>query len=348
MKDFIQLPSDEQRVYYEQASAKLNLPVPAVEKDFWVCWTLSKLFNLPDWKNHLTFKGGTSLSKVWNLIKRFSEDIDVTVSRSFLGFDGDADPEAAGTRSQKEARIKRLKQAARDRVMGELASLLQDIVVNNLPNGSAGQIILDETDTDNCTVLFHYPRATLDESLGNMLPYVKIEMGPRGDNWPAHSHTITPYLETGLPGTLSMDGGIIVNVLDAERTFVEKAMLLHEDTFRPTHRPRKPRMARHYYDLYCLIDAGIGVRAINDINLFTRVREHRQFYYPVSWVDYSTMVPGSMRIVPKETAIAEWAADYNAMRDVFFFDVAPPFEQIMNTLQVFENELNHGKSDIGS
>lgn len=343
MDNFIQLSLDEQRVYYEQASAKLNLPVPAIEKDFWVCWILSRLFGLPEWKDHLTFKGGTSLSKVWNLIQRFSEDIDLTVSRSFLGFDGNDDPELADTRSQKEARIKRLKKAARARVSDELTPLLQDIVAGDLTNATTEQVVFDEADTDNCTVLFNYPRATPDESLGSMLPYVKIEMGPRGDDWPAHSHNITPYVETGLPGTLSLDGGIGINVLDAERTFIEKAMLLHEDTFRPDHRPRKPRMARHYYDLHCMIEAGIGKRAFEDADLFARVREHRQFYYPVSWVDYATMVPGQIRIVPDEPVMAEWQADYNAMLDVFFFGEAPGFEEVMSTIQAFQDDVNGGR-----
>ena len=342
MDDFVQLPADERRVYYEQASAKLNLPMPAVEKDFWVCWTLGKLFRLPGWCNHLTFKGGTSLSKVWNLIQRFSEDIDLTISRDFLGFTGEADPEGAATRSQKEGRIKRLKKSARARVQDELVPLLGETVGENLAEAGPAQVSFDQDDTDNCTVLFHYPRVTPDDSLGVMLPYVKIEMGPRGDDWPAHEHDISPYLEEALPGTLTLGKGINVKVLDAERTFLEKAMLLHEETFRPADRPRKPRMARHYYDLHCMIDAGVGKRAIAGADLFSRVRNHRQFYYPVSWVDYDTMVPGSIRIVPPHEAMAAWEADYDAMRDIFVFGSAPTFDQVMATVQAFQDEINAG------
>jgi len=344
MRDFIRLPPDEQLVYYEQASAKLNLPVPAVEKDFWVCWTLEKLFGLPDWSDHLTFKGGTSLSKVWNLIQRFSEDIDLTISRDFLGYAGETDPEGADTRSQRQSRVKRLKKAARDRVQSDLVPLLQTIVSDELPNGESAQVVFDEDDVDNCTVLFHYPRATADESLGMMLPYVKVEMGPRGDDWPVHEHSITPYLEDALPGTLSMADGIHVRVLDAERTFLEKAMLLHEDTFRPAGRPRKPRMARHYCDLYCMIQKGVGKRAVADAGLLARVREHRQFYYPVSWVDYATMAPGGIQLVPSDNSMSAWRSDYEAMRDVFFFGDAPAFDTIMTTVGTFQDELNGGRA----
>ena len=100
MDKFIQLPAEEKLVYYEQAAAELNLPAVAIEKDFWVCWTLRELFNLPGWEDHITFKGGTSLSKVWKLIERFSEDIDLVISREYLGFSGDKDPESSPTVSQ--------------------------------------------------------------------------------------------------------------------------------------------------------------------------------------------------------------------------------------------------------
>ncbi len=342
MKEFLRLPSKEQLIFYEQAAAKLNLPVQAVEKDFWVCWTLEKLFSLPDWSEHLTFKGGTSLSKVWKLIQRFSEDIDLTISRDSLGFTGETDPEGADTRSQKQARVKRLKKAARARVQSNLVPSLQAIVSDELQNGETAQIVFDEDDVDNSTILFHYPRVTPDESLGVMLPYVKIEMGPRGDDWPAHDHHITPYLEDAMPGTLSVAAAVHVSVLDAERTFLEKAMLLHEDTFRPRDRPRKPRMARHYYDLYCMIQRGVGRRAISDAGLLARVREHRQFYYPVSWVDYATMAPGGIQLVPSDHAMSEWRSDYEAMRDVFFFGDVPEFDTIMKTVNTFQNEFNGG------
>ncbi len=340
MNEFIRLPPEEQRHYYQQASAKLNLPAAAIEKDFWVCWTLDSLFRLPEWRNHLTFKGGTSLSKVWKLIARFSEDIDITLSRDFIGFDGENDPEGAETRSQKQARMKRLKKIARERVERGLLPELQSRVATDIPHGAADWVSLDTKDTDHATIAFNYPMVTPRDSLGPMLPYVKIEMGPRGDSWPTHEHQIEPYLVEALPGVISAGEGISVRVLDAERTFLEKAMLLHEETFRPPDRTRKPRMARHYYDIYCMIRAGVGGRAIDDPALFKRVREHRRFYYTVSWVDYESMVPGSICLVPDATSLLTWKKDYDEMRNVFFFGEAPLFDQIMEAVEVFQADWN--------
>ena len=277
---------------------------------------------------------------MWNLIQRFSEDIDLTISRDFLGFAGDEDPEQAETCSQKQTRIKRLKKASRERVQGDLLPLLQKVVADTVPNGTSEMVRFDEKDADNNTIEFYYPRVTPDESLGMMLPYVKIEMGPRGDNWPAAEHQIKPYLEEALPGTLAIGDGISVSVLDAERTFLEKTMLLHEDTFRPADRPRKPRMSRHYYDLYHMIAAGVGKRATADTSLLERVREHRQTYYTVSWVDYETMTPGSIQLVPPQDALPEWEADYEQMQDIFFFGDVPTFDDLMSTVRGFQDEFN--------
>ena len=97
MDEFIRQPSEERRVYFEQTAARMRLSPQIVEKDFWVCWTLKELFGLPDIGGTLIFKGGTSLSKIYRMIERFSEDIDVSLDRGSLGFGGESDPEAGGS-----------------------------------------------------------------------------------------------------------------------------------------------------------------------------------------------------------------------------------------------------------
>ncbi len=340
MNSFIRQSADEKRTYFEEAAAKLGLPAPAVEKDFWVCWTLNELFSLPGWGEHLTFKGGTSLSKVWKLINRFSEDIDLIIGRDYLGFAGDADPEKSETQSQEKKRIKRLKKACRKRVQEELLPSLIAIAAKAIPGYKADSLRFVDDD-DNDTIEFHYPSVFPKGSLGSMLPYVKMEMGPRGDTWPAGTYNIHPYLEEALKERAPFKSNISVKVLEAERTFLEKAMLLHEESFRPQGRTRKARMARHYYDIYCMIRAGVAEKAINDPDLFDRVRTHRQFYFNVSWVDYDTMNPGKLKLVPSEDDLATWRSDYAAMSTVFFFgEEIPTFDTLMKAVLDFQTQLN--------
>ena len=131
-----------------------------------------------------------------------------------------------------------------------------------------------------------------------------------------------------------------VRVLAAERTFWEKACLLHEETFRPDDKPRKLRMARHYYDMWCLLRAGVGERALADTALFQRVADHREIFFRYSWVDYSTHKPGSFRLVPRPAQLPAWETDYQAMLGPMFFGHAPTFEEILVAVGEFEKVFN--------
>ena len=133
MNEFVRLAASERRLYCEQAAARLGLPAPSVEKDFWVCWSLRLLFGLPDWTGHLTFKGGTSLSKGWRLIERFSEDIDVVIDRDILGFAGPDDPQQAPSGKQRQKRLEALKAACQDRIHAELLPALKEALFSSLP-----------------------------------------------------------------------------------------------------------------------------------------------------------------------------------------------------------------------
>src|ERR1700677_4552876 len=124
MEEFIKVPMERRRRFCDEAQAKLSLRAPSIEKDFWVCWTLRELFNLPGCGSHLTFKGGTSLAKAWKLIERFSEDIDVIVDKKTLGFAGDASPDQAPSKKQRKLRLEALMEACRHWVQNTLQPAL--------------------------------------------------------------------------------------------------------------------------------------------------------------------------------------------------------------------------------
>ena len=340
MDNFIMMSSDEQKLYFEQSQTKLALPPAVIEKDFWVCWTLWQLFGLSEWGKHLTFKGGTSLSKCWGLIDRFSEDIDIVVNRAFLGFGGERSPEKASSKKGRAKLLKSLKNACKERIQGELKPILEQCFTESLPVQSKWSLDIasPEEDPDEQTLLFKYP-GTLTGDLNYLNPQIKIELGARSDTWPTEVPIIQPYLADAFPDIFSI-GKFSVQAVAPERTFWEKAMLLHEENFRPAEKSRKARLARHYYDLWSLIQRGVAKRAIQDVGLFSSVAEHRSVFFNVSWVDYSTLQKGSLRIVPRDDQIDVWRRDYDAMRKEMFFGEVPKFDEILSIINKFEQEFN--------
>ena len=289
MDAFLTFSMERRRTACTEMQSAMKLDAESVEKDFWVCWTLRELFALPGIGEHLTCKGGTSLSKAWKLIERFSEDIDLIVDKEVLGFGGDAAPDKAPSNKQRKARLEALMEACRHWVQGTLQPALAARITDTLGD-SGWKLEVDPNVHDGQCLLFHYPSAFSSGSAGYVRPVVKIELGARSDDWPHEDRPIQPYLVERFPQIMP-EGPFHVRVLAAERTFWEKACLLHEETFRPADKPRKLRMARHYYDLWCLLRAGVGERALADTALFQRVAEHREIFFRYSWVDYSTHNP---------------------------------------------------------
>ena len=337
MQSFAQLPPDQRRRLCNEAQAKLGLHAVSVEKDFWVCWTLRELFHLPEWGTHLTFKGGTSLAKAWKLIERFSEDIDVVIDRDFLGFGGDRGPEHAPSKKQQRLRLDALKAECQRRIRDSLLPALAARFKSLLPAGAAWKLEEDPADPDGQSLSFFYPAVI--ETAAYVQPVVKIELGARSDTEPSETPQIQSYLAKAFPQILGPDT-CPVRAVTPRRTFWEKAMLLHEETFRPADKPRKVRLARHYYDLWCLINKGVAAQALADPGLFKRVAAHREIFFRWSWVDYTTLRPGSLRLVPPNDQLALWRQDYQTMRGEMFFGNVPKFDEILCVVGDFEKRFN--------
>ncbi len=235
-------------------------------------------------------------------------------------------------------RLEELKEASRGCVNEKILPLLQDSFSRSLASSTAWSIEPDPNDPDKQTLLFAYPSAFSDKS-SYLLQTVKIEMGARSDTEPKLDAGIRPYLADAFPDIFT-EAAFTVKAVSPVRTFWEKAMLLHEETFRPQGKMRKARLARHYYDLWCLIKAGIGGKASGDIELFNRISAHRQVYFSYSWVDYGTLRPGSLKLVPPDGQLQEWRADYNSMRREMFFGEVPTFEDIMKSVAEFQDGFN--------
>jgi len=342
MREFIEMAEERRRRVCSQTGALLNMAEVTVEKDFWVCWILDKLFRLPTWGNHLTFKGGTSLSKGWKLIERFSEDIDIVINRGALGFDSCNEPEAAQSRKQTRNRLDALRIASQQCVEKTIRPALHKAIIADIPPTLAWELINDPEDPDNQTLLFLYPTA-FPEQAEYLRRAVKIEMGARSDTEPAEIIKIHPYISEAFPALLS-ESNIEVRAVMPKRTFWEKAMLLHEETFRsPDGKRRKEYMARHYYDLYRLIQAGIADVAAADHELFFRIAEHRKIFFRYTWMDYTTLVPGQMRLVPSDAQLQDWRSDYANMQQEMFYGKVPSFDEIIDVVRRFQDAFNQGQ-----
>lgn len=343
MQGFLDLSMARRRTACEEVQARMRLRAASVEKDFWVCWTLRELFSLPDIGPRLTFKGGTSLAKAWKLIERFSEDIDVVIDRDFLGYGGDASPEAAPSRKKRSQKLDELRAACRRYIGDLLTPALRERITQTLGPADANGWSLesDPADADGQTLLLRYPAAF--DGGGYVAPAVKIELGARSDIDPADAPLIEPYLAQTFPNLLG-DSRFAVRTLAARRTFWEKAMLLHEETYRPADKLRGRFMSRHYYDLWCMIRQGVAAEAPADEGLFERIAAHRKVFFRYNWMDYGTLQPGTIRMVPLPVQRAAWEQDYAAMREAMFFGEAPEFAEILRVVGELEQQLNAGRA----
>jgi hypothetical protein len=336
MLDFAQKPTPERFQAFAETAERLDIGPHIIEKDFWVCWLLRLIFADAELGGHMVFKGGTSLSKVFGIIQRFSEDIDLSVDPDWLGFGGEVRPDAASSRSQFEKRARALEDAciaaARDRFL----PALNRHVAMYLPGQPASALTFEVDETTHSPVLlFAYPRAG---QTGSLRPQVKLEFGSLYDQRPTGTHMIKSLTAEVFPA-LFREPSCPVVALEAERTFWEKATVLHAEYHRPANRPLPVGMSRHYSDFAALSRHAAGQRALTDLELLARVRTHKQTYFRSGWAHYETAVPGSFHLVPFAERRAQIAQDYRGMADMFMA-TPPSFETIMTELEEMERRIN--------
>ncbi|MBI3884373.1 MAG: nucleotidyl transferase AbiEii/AbiGii toxin family protein [Opitutae bacterium] len=336
MKTVIRLTPEQRAQLFNAAAQKLGIGPVSLEKDFWVCWTLRELFTLPGISEHLIFKGGTSLSKVWRVIQRFSEDIDVSLSKEWLGFGGTGDPEQQSSRKKQERKIEELAAACAAKVQGNLLPELRSRARAAL--GEHGWSMVVAAD-DPQELHFRYP-TSLPAMAGTdyIAREVKIECGARSDPWPAENRTMQPYVAEAYPDEIR-DATFTVRALAIERTFWEKATILHAEVHRPAEKAMPGKYSRHYADLAALADHPAAAHAITRDDLRARVVEHKQVFFASAWARFETAVPGTFRLIPSAERLAQMAADYQEMQ-IMYFGEPVPWPEIVARLKTLESALN--------
>jgi len=320
MKKFYDLEIQRKQEIFNQASAQTGLPAAAIEKDWWVTLVLKSIFTLP-YHQQIVFKGGTSLSKGWNLIERFSEDIDLAIDRAFFGFEGDLG----------KAQIRRLRRLSCRFFSTEFP---KDIEVKIKEMGIPDfQIIIsdfDAGDTDPIEIKIEYLSTT--ERSDYIKPGVLIEINSRSLIEPVENRSIQSKLGETFFNASFADQPAILPLVLPRRTFLEKAFLLHEEFQRPLEKLNSERKSRHLYDLEKMMDTEHGLSALEDTILYKTIVEHREKFTHLSSVDYTTLMPDKIDFIPPEPVIAEWEADYKRMRENMIYGVTLDFDHLIGRL----------------
>ena len=321
--------ASDRRDLFRESASRLGMNPAIVEKDFWVCWILKLLFAEPALKDQMVFKGGTSLSKVFGLIDRFSEDIDLVLDWRLLGYHQEG---AQGTQSKTQ-------QSRHNQEMNAKAvAYIRDTLLSQLNHLFAPipGIIARIDEDDPHTVNVFYPAAF---EAAYIRPAVRLEIGPLASWVPSSAHSIKAYAAQAFPEAFSNPVFEVI-AIDAERTFWEKATILHQEAHRPGAIPA--RYSRHYYDLYKLSESPIRSAALSDLTLLKSVVEFKERFYYSSWARYELAIPGSFRLSPPESQLPALERDYRAMRDMFYRE-PPTFEAILAGLASLEQEINAEK-----
>ncbi len=328
MDQVARLAAGQRRELFAEAAARLGMTPAVVEKDFWVTWMLDRLFANPRLAELLMFKGGTSLSKAYGLIERFSEDIDLILDWRILGRD---DPLAERTRTKQNQLNEAIDQQAQAYIAGPLLQQIGD---------AAGGICRCSIGTDDAHVIeVHYPAAFPDTYLR---PELRLEIGALAAWLPHETQAITCYAAEAFPRLFARQT-IPVRVIQAKRTFWEKATILHHEAHRPADSPLPARYSRHYYDLMRMAASPVKDAALADTDLLADVVAFKQRFYPRHWARYDLAVPGTLRLLPGEHALKALEADYRAMANMIF-GPTPRFAEIVAQLRALEDEINEPDS----
>ena len=339
---FIDLSKEDRMDILDRVSSELKIRQrEVIEKDWWVTTVLRAMFSFP-YANHLSFKGGTSLSKFWHLIDRFSEDIDIAIDREFLGF--------SGTLSKTQISDK-LRRAAcsfvRDTMQYDLAEQLYNIGIAE-DKFKVNVNITPVTTTDPEVINIGYDSVlsfSIDGIDGNryILPKVKVEVSGRSMSEPVSDIAIDSMIDQVYPKAPFAEPKFMVRAVLPERTFLEKLFLLHEEFAKPKDLIRVERMSRHLYDIGQMLKTPIAERAINDADLYRQVVEHRRTFIGLRGFDYDTLCPEALNIVPPASVIEQWKLDYENMRLHMIYGESEPFDMLVGNLTKLNTKINQTK-----
>jgi predicted nucleotidyltransferase component of viral defense system len=326
--NYFTLTTAQQRTILEQTAIKKALPKQAIEKDLWVTTILQIVFSLPC-ADSLVFKGGTSLSKVWGLINRFSEDIDLAIDRSLFELEGDL------TKKQ----VKKLRKASsvfvRDELYDQLVNAISETPLNEIcqieaqPDGEG-----DAKYPEPRSIFVSY-ESVFNDQLSYLPPTVKIEAGARSLLEPSEEASLSSMVEQAFPTINTTIVDSIVNTTVAEKTFLEKAFLLHE-LFSVRKDVDAQRKSRHMYDLHMMLKKEIDKIALPNHDLWETIRHHRSMLTSMQGVDYTADIRKNIQLIPPSESLLNWKKDYEEMSSAMIYGEKPVFAELLESMNWLE------------
>ncbi len=327
IKEWFRLPEQRRKEIFNQTSQRAGLPASSIEKDWWVTMVLKTVFEL-DISEHLVFKGGTSLSKGWNLINRFSEDIDFAINMTYLGYNGKPT-------GQNITRLRKASYAFTNSKLRE--SLKSKLNQNGFIDYEIQPNEEKNTSTDPHSILVVYK--SLTEKSEYISPTVKLEIGARSLMEPWESRAIQSFIGYHFNEQNFADNPASIRTVIPTRTFLEKAFLLHEEFQRPPENMRSDRMSRHLYDLEKIMDTDHGREAVKNIELYNNIINHRMTFTRMDGVDYNTHQPDKLDFIPPEHIIKDYEKDYKGMRESMIYDDSIPFYELIRRMIELRNRF---------
>ncbi len=322
MSNWLTLSKEEQVELFTQIGVRTNLPPQAVEKDAWVTLMLRMVFT-SDLAECFIFKGGTSLSKAFNLIQRFSEDIDLGIDRKHLGFEGEL------TKGQ----IRKLRRAGHTFVSTHLTTTLQNKLNKYGIDPGLYALIVENTkisDQDPETVEVNYQ--SVFDQVSYLPQRVLIEVSARSLIEPHQAVGIKSMIDEHYPETDFSEQPFVANTTNPQKTFLEKLILLHEEFQKPIETIRHLRMSRHFYDIGQILDSEYGQTALKNTDLFNSIIAHRKVLTPMKTTDYDSLSLQNLNIIPPEEHLENYKSDYKEMQNSMIHGKSEDFGVLLDKI----------------
>lgn len=332
--NYFKLTKEQQLMVLNQTSPKVGLPPQVIEKDVWVSTILQIVFTLP-FADKLIFKGGTSLSKVWGVINRFSEDLDLAIDRSLFGLEGDLT----------KKKIKVLRKESSLFVQQEFTSAVSREIEER---GLAGMCTVESEPDGEGDGTYPEPRkvyvrynSVLSQATSYLHPVVMLEIGSRSLFEPYEKRHIESMVEKQFSSIQTSLVNSEISTSIPGKTFLEKAFLVHELFSVAGNGLKAGRKSRHLYDLYRMMDMQFAQEAILDAQLWESIRHHREIFTSVSGMDYTPDVRKRIQLVPREDIIAEWKNDYETMKELMIYGEKPSFAELVNSMRELQERFKN-------
>ena len=281
-------------------------------------------------KEHIVFKGGTSLSKVYGLIDRFSEDIDISIDKEYLGFEGDLS----------KGQIRKLRRKSHSFSLNEMPGILKKQFEEYGIDENKYIIEVPNTEvSDQDPEIIHLQYDSLYEEENYLPTTVKVELGARSLNEPFEQNSIGSLIDTIFPNDEFSEEAFKVRSILPGKTFLEKLILLHEEFQKPEEKVRYLRMSRHLYDIYQIGNTSFGEKALADIELFREICNHRAVFTPIHGVIYNELNPTDLAFIPPEGFIDQYRADYQEMQSNMIYGDSPNFDELIDYLNKLRAKL---------